>query len=150
MKFIRLLPILMLAVLLSSCSNSLTIPSLKELPPVPNGKARIVHIFENSPNIWKITPIYISVNGRPRHRVNLEKVVYTDVAAGQHLLSYEQKKSHGARDGVTLNFLPKQTRYLYCRARQSPNHAAPLLDRYELDLREVDALQAEALIRRLQ
>lgn len=93
--------------------------------------------------MWKLTPIYISVNGRVADRLDLKKVSHLDLNPGQNLLSYNQIKTVGARDGISLNFIEGQTRYLYLKAKFNPDRSGFHIDNYDLKTAELSAFEAE-------
>lgn len=131
---------------LGACNQSLITSGSKDLPPIPAGKARVIHILDNDPSMWKITPVYISIDGRPATRANVNKISVIHVSPGQRLISYNKDKVLGARDGVSLHFLKGQTRYLYCKAVRLSRNASFGIDEYKLDVIELDPFHAsEAL-----
>lgn len=146
MKIICLPIAILILFVCGSCSNTLTIPSLESVPAISSGKARVVHIFDDSPNMWKITPFYISVDGRPVERVNLKKFTYIDVNSGTRVLSYDQHKAIGLRDGMSLSFLPGQTRYLYVKSRYRPDRSGVYIDGFQLDVSEITAAEAQFIL----
>lgn len=130
---------------LTSCAKQLTISSLASLPPIPEGSARIVHIFEDSPMLWRAVPIFIHVDGRPVEKIVSARISHHDVPVGRHLISYELARVLGVDDGLSLSFLPQQTRYLYVKTRRS---SSGVLDWMEtsLDIGEISAQEANRLI----
>lgn len=143
--YISLLPLFF-----GACNHTLPTAGSRNLPPIPVGKARIIHILDNDPSMWKITPMYISVDGHPRTRASVNKISVIHVEPGQRLISYNQDKVLGSKDGVSLYFMRGQTRYLYCKAIRLSVGASYRIDEYKLDVTELDPFHASEELKKIE
>lgn len=131
---------------LGACSPSLRITSLKEVPSIPEGKARVVHIFNNSPEMWRLFPIYVSVDKKPVSRIDVKRFSVIDVQPGSRMFSYFQEKAVGARDGIVLHFMDRQTRYLLVTPEKRNDIVNFHTEFYRLKVTEITPLEANRLL----
>lgn len=146
-KLLKKLALYLFFSALASCSSGLQINSLKDAPPIPKNKARAVHIFQNSADMWKLFPIYISIDKKPVTRIDAKRFSIIDVDPGSRMFSYFQEKAVGARDGVSLTFLEGETRYFLCRPELKTGAPDFYRDKYRLRVSELTALEAERYLR---
>ena len=98
--------------ILASCADSVEISTLKNLPPISHGKSRIVHIMDQKPMMWRLSPLYISIDGKQVAKTTVERIAVNEIEPGRRLVTVLPFKTINSKQGASYDFKKGVTHYI--------------------------------------
>ncbi len=123
----------------ASCHTS----STQVIPPLSEGKSRVILIMHNDPLTWKMTPCYFNINGTPKGIINAKQYASIDLHPGSYTFATHKRKFHGIKRGKTVRLGNNETKYYMLKGNRKANPPYLRLDGYKkLEMSEITRAQA--------